>query len=129
MVSGCFVHLIYYFGCLIFVIPNNLAQCAFPLGRGNPAPTIVNLQWGRGGPARTIIGDYDYAVDVVGHDDKYVQLNIFKMIEDFAPEIVHDFAYTGQFHRFIYYLSKNTFFVIGTNGYKIPAITGIIVFL
>jgi len=70
--------------------------------------------------------NYYYPMNMIGHNDKFTQLNKRKMIRDFCPIFTGNMTDLGNYHISIFYCTEITFPVFCTNGYKIRTILAVI---
>jgi len=73
-------------------------------------------------------GDDQYAVDMIGHDDEFIQFDVRKMPGNFVPTFHHDLAVFVQSHFAIYHVPQQTFPIARADGDEIRADLGVIVF-
>ena len=65
-------------------------------------------------------------MQMIGHDNKFIQYNVWKTFGDFIPILFCNFTCFGQIDGGIHYFTKKIFVVLGTNGDKIRFIPSVI---
>jgi len=69
------------------------------------------------------------SMNMIGHDDKYIQVYIRKMTGNIVPALINDPACIIQLHLPIHDFPEKAFPVPGNNRQKIRAFPGIIISL
>lgn len=65
--------------------------------------------------------NYNYTMNMVWHDDKFIQRNVVIMHRYFQPSMNANISEFVQCHMAINNVAKQTFMVLGANGHVIGA--------